>query len=210
MYNMLMYESLTLLISVEFSINRIGGQNCLQLNTMASSIPNPMAPEPSTPPRISRSEMVHFILNKHNGKCRYNDLVGNKTFNFKNKKEIKHYIESLEGRGMFRIKPMFGGDLVCVTLSEVQLCTNYGRGSSFCNSSCNKFHLCDLGLLGNCTNKDKCNFFHNLQNEHNKNLVKKMHLDDITEYDILLFLKLQQSAQHKSGVIKTDVEANRL
>ena len=172
--------------------------NSIQLSTMSVSPSSPITTQSiTTLPRISSSALVHYMLNKHNGKCKYVDLIGAKMFGFKNKKKIKTYVGSSEGRRMFIITRMYGGDLICVSLGLVQLCKNYGRCSSSCSTSCKMFHLCHHSLFDNCIHKEHCKFFHNLHNDHNKNLVKWFHLDDLMHDDVLLYLKLRYCPENR-------------
>ena len=154
---------------------------------------------PDNQRNLKRSEIVHYILREHRGICFFEDVIGKETIPFKNKKEIEEYIKSEEGKGTLGMQHAPQGDLVFVNFGEgAELCNTYKKKkSSFCQKTCQNFHLCDFGLRGKCRYKVKCKFYHNLQNEHNRNLVTKLNLDDIADEDILSYLKLKQSIQRK-------------
>ena len=147
---------------------------------------------------LPRSVIVHYILREHQGICLFEDVIGKETIPFKNKEEIEEYIKSEEGKGTLGMQQALQGDFVFVNFGEdVELCKTYKKRSSFCQKTCQNFHLCDFGLEGNCYFKDTCKFYHSLQNEHNRNLVTKLNLDDIADEDILSYLKLKQFIQRK-------------
>ena len=145
-----------------------------------------------------RSLIVRYILREHQGICLFEDLIGKETISFKNKEEIKEYIKSEEGKGTLGMQHAPQGDIVFVNFGEdAELCKTYKKKSSFCQKTCQNFHLCDFGLMGKCYYKDTCQFYHNLQNEHNRNLVTKLNLDDMADDDILSYLKLKRFIQRK-------------
>ena len=144
----------------------------------------------TTSPRVVRSELVHYILRVHNGKCKYGDIIGMKEkFGFKNKQQIRNYIKDGDGKECFNIYQGLGGDLVCVALGKIEICSAYKKKTS-CQKDCGKLHLCAFGVKGKCAFK-RCKFYHDLDNTHNRDVIQELILDDLEADDILFYLKLQ-------------------
>ena len=159
-------------------------------NDREYDVTNSMATSPTASAGVKREEMVHHILSKHNGQCKYSDLIGKEHFGFKNKKEVQSYINYGRGQGAFTILKKSGGDVIVVDL-KAEICVDYNNNLACQNNDCNKLHICYFSVEGRCLNGNQCNHYHNFHNVHNRNVLKKLLLKDLKDNDILHYLKIK-------------------
>ena len=158
-----------------------------------------VASSPTASAGVKREEMVHHILSKHNGQCKYSDLIGKENFGFKNKEEVQSYINCGRGQGAFTISKKLGGDVIVVDL-KAEICVDYNNDLVCQSNDCNKLHICYFSVEGRCLNGNQCNHYHNFHNVHNRNVLKKLLLTDLKDNHILHYLKikLQESLEEES------------
>ena len=156
---------------------------------------------PTASAGVSRYEMVHHILSEHNGQCKYLDLIGKDNLGFKNKKEVQSYINDGKGKGVFTTLKKAGGDVIVVDL-KAEICVDYNNLTCK-NNDCNKLHICSFFVEGRCVNGNQCNHYHSFHNVHNRNVLKKLLLDDLKDNDILQYLKIKlQENLEEEGVFE--------
>ena len=169
---------------------------------------------PSSSAGVNRGEVVHHLLSEHNGQCKYLDLIQKENLGFKNKTEVRNYFCLEKGQGVFKILEKPDGDLIVVDL-KVEICVDYNNDLPCQSNDCTKLHICYLAVEEECENGNQCKHYHNFHNVHNKKVLKKLHLKDIRDQDILLYLKrklqenlkeetVTENEQKLTGILRMD------